>query len=184
MFASVLSVFLLPLCSAFCPCVSASALLCLSSCLVFPFLLWLCVFLFPFGICAKRKGAPCWCVLSCPVVGCLIWSLLCTPRTRLGSIRQYRNKVLEIDNLIGCSKLFCARLCFCLCNSKSVLFLFSYLFLLVGSCFLSPFRYSLIRLPEWFRYIRNNPYLPHYKPVHNYNKIYFRHHGSTQKKNL
>ena len=27
-----------------------------------------CCFFFPYGICAKRKGAPCWCVLSCPVV--------------------------------------------------------------------------------------------------------------------
>ena len=38
--------------------------------------LWLFVgvllgFLFPFGLHAKRKGAPCWCVLSCPVVGLL-----------------------------------------------------------------------------------------------------------------
>ena len=37
--------------------------------------LWLfgcgCCFLFPFGLHAKRKGAPCWCVLSCPAVGLL-----------------------------------------------------------------------------------------------------------------
>ena len=37
--------------------------------------LWLfgcgCCFLFPFGLYAKRKGAPCWCVLSCPAV-CLL----------------------------------------------------------------------------------------------------------------
>lgn len=32
--------------------------------------LMLCIFLFPFGIYAKRKGAPCWCVLSWCVVGC------------------------------------------------------------------------------------------------------------------
>lgn len=31
-----------------------------------------CCFLFPFGLCAKRKGAKCFpCVLSCPVVGLL-----------------------------------------------------------------------------------------------------------------
>ena len=41
--------------------------------------LWLfgcgCCFLFPIGLHAKRKGAPCWCVLSCPVVCllCKIW---------------------------------------------------------------------------------------------------------------
>ena len=41
----------------------------LSACpLVLSFMFWLCVFFFPFGIYAKRKGAPCWCVLSCPVV--------------------------------------------------------------------------------------------------------------------
>ena len=46
--------------------------LCLSSCLPCLFLCHcgVCVFFFPFGLCAKRKGAPCWCVLSCPVVGC------------------------------------------------------------------------------------------------------------------
>ena len=31
-----------------------------------------CCFFFPFGIYAKRKGAPCWCVLSCPVVVALV----------------------------------------------------------------------------------------------------------------
>ena len=43
--------------------------LCLSSCLPCLFLCHcgVCVFFFPFGLCAKRKGAPCWCVLSCPV---------------------------------------------------------------------------------------------------------------------
>ena len=52
--------FFLPLCSCF---------LCLSSCplLVLSLFVGRC-FLFPFGIYAKRKGAPCWCVLSCPVV--------------------------------------------------------------------------------------------------------------------
>ena len=43
---------------------------CLSSCIVFPFLLWLCVFFFPCGIYAKKRGrkgfAPC--VLSSFVV--------------------------------------------------------------------------------------------------------------------
>ena len=46
-----------------------------------------CCFFFPFGIYAKRKGAPCWCVLSCPVVVALVVIpslqffrlLLCTP---------------------------------------------------------------------------------------------------------
>ena len=53
---------------------------CLSFSLFAPVVLWLssffalslfvgCCFLFPFGICAKRKGAPCWCVLSSWVVG-------------------------------------------------------------------------------------------------------------------
>ena len=35
----------------------------------------------------KRKGAPYWCVLSWCVVGCFIWLLLCTPRTRQDSSR-------------------------------------------------------------------------------------------------
>ena len=41
--------------------------------------LWLfgrgCCFLFPFGLHAKRKGAPCWCVLSWCVVGLFICSV-------------------------------------------------------------------------------------------------------------
>lgn len=49
-----------------------SFFLCLSSCLVLSFLLCLCCFFFPYGLHAKRKGAPCWCVLSCPVVGCVV----------------------------------------------------------------------------------------------------------------
>ena len=37
----------------------------LSACpLVLSLMLCLCVFFFPFGLYAKRKGAPCWCVLS------------------------------------------------------------------------------------------------------------------------
>ena len=51
---------------------------CLSSC----FLVGLCVFFFPYGLYAKRKGAPCWCVLSCPVVG-----LICKITTR--AVRLY-----------------------------------------------------------------------------------------------
>ena len=45
--------------------------LCLSSCLPCLFLCHcgVCVFFFPFGLYAKRKGAPCWCVLACSVVG-------------------------------------------------------------------------------------------------------------------
>ena len=54
----------LPLLLSACP----LCLLCLS--------LWpcglCCCFLFPFGIYAKRKGAKCFCVLSCPVVGLFI----------------------------------------------------------------------------------------------------------------
>ena len=123
--------FFLPLCSCF---------LCLSSCPLLVLSLFVgCCFFFPYGICAKRKGAiPC--VLSCPVVCCFIWLLLYIPRTRQVSTRLYRNKVLEKGNLTECSKLFCARLCSCLCSSKFVLFLFSYLLPLVGSYFLSPFR--------------------------------------------
>ena len=43
---------------------------CLSFLLVCPlvFLVGFCILFFPFGLYAKRKGAPCWCVLSCPVV--------------------------------------------------------------------------------------------------------------------
>ena len=130
--------------SAFCP---SPCLLCYG-CLLLVLLscLFLCpcgfcrCFLFPCGIYAKRKGAKgCPCVLACLVVGCFIWLLLCIPRTRQVSARLYRNKVLEKDNLIECSKLFCARLCSYLCSSKFVFLLFSYLGLLVGSCFLSPF---------------------------------------------
>ena len=55
---------------SFCPCVSASALLCLSSCLVFPFLLCFVVSFSLSDYMQKEKGAiPC--VLSCPVVGLL-----------------------------------------------------------------------------------------------------------------
>ena len=54
--------FFLPLCSCF---------LCLSSCPLLVLSLFVgCCFFFPYGLYAKRKGAPCWCVLSCPVVGC------------------------------------------------------------------------------------------------------------------
>ena len=86
-----------------------------------------CVFFFPYGLYAKRKGAPCWCVLSCPVVGCFIWLLLYIPRTRQGSIRQCRNKVLEKGNLNECSKLSCVLQCSYLYSSRLVFLLFSYL---------------------------------------------------------
>ena len=56
------------------------------------------------------------------------------------SVRLCRNKVLEKGNLIECSKLFRARLSSYLCSSKFVFLLFSYLLLLVGSCFPFPFR--------------------------------------------
>ena len=116
------------------------SLLVLLHCLSFP-ALSLC-FLFPLRTTRKKKGrkgfAPC--VLSSCVVGCFILLPLCIPRIRLVSARLHRNKVLEKGNLNGCSKLFCARRCSCLYNSKFVLFLFPYLFLLVGSYFLSPFR--------------------------------------------
>ena len=70
--------------SFFCPCVCSPfmlfayllglclcySLLVLFACFVCPCgLVCLCCFFFPFGLYAK-KGAPCWCVLSCPVVGC------------------------------------------------------------------------------------------------------------------
>ena len=126
--------------SAFCPSPCLLYFGCLS---LLSFLICVCVFFFPCGIYAKRKGAPCWCVLSCPAVGCFIWLLLCIPRTRQVSARLYRNKVLGKGNLIECSKLFCARLCSYLYSSRFVFLLFSYLFLLVGSCFLSPFGYSM-----------------------------------------
>ena len=53
----------LPLLSLACP------LGCLASALGLALSLFVgcCCFFFPFGLCAKRKGAPCWCVLSCPV---------------------------------------------------------------------------------------------------------------------
>ena len=141
--------FFLSLCHClypFCPCfislhIFRALPLLSSSCPLL--LLCLCVFFFPCGLYAKRKGAKgCPCVLACLVVGCFIWLLLCIPRTRQVSARLCRNKVLEKGNLIECSKLFCARLCSYLCSSKFVFLLFPYLFLLVGSCFLSPFGYS------------------------------------------
>ena len=132
LFVLVFVLLSLSLCACF-------ALLVLLSCLVCSCGLC-CCFFFPFGLYAKRKGAKgCPCVLACLVVGCFIWLLLCIPRTRQVSARLYRNKVLEKGNLIECSKLFCARLCSYLCSSKFVFLLFSFLFLLVGSYFLSPF---------------------------------------------
>ena len=120
----------------------ALVVFCLSSCLVFVALwVWL-LFPFPFRTTRKKKGRA---VLVRPLFvcrECFIWLLLCIPRTRQVSARLYRNKVLEKGNLIECSKLFCARLCSYLCSSKFVFLLFSYLFLLVGSYFLSPFRLS------------------------------------------
>lgn len=72
-FASIL--YLLPCFLSCCLCFPLVVVLCsgclyLSSCIVFV-ALWVCFsrFFFPFGIYAKRKGAPCWCVLSRPVVG-------------------------------------------------------------------------------------------------------------------
>ena len=118
----------------------ALVVFCLSSCIVFVGLWVCCCFFFPYGLYAKREGAPCWCVLSCPVVCCFIWLRLCIPRTRQVSARLYRNKVLEKGNLNGCSKLSCVLQCSCLCSSKLVFLLFSYLFFLVGSYFLSSFR--------------------------------------------
>ena len=81
------------------------------------------------------------CVLASCVVGCFILLLLCIPRIHRVSARLYRNKVLRKGNLTECSKLFCARLCSCLCNSKFVFLLFPYILLLVGSYFLFPFGY-------------------------------------------
>ena len=146
-FAFILLPFVLSLCFSFLS-FTLSALFWLSfacplvlSCL---FLCLCCCFFFPYGLHAKRKGAKgCPCVLACLVVGCFIWLLLCTPRTRQVSARLYRNKVLEKGNLIECSKLFCARLCSYLCSSKFVFLLFPYLVLLVGSYFLSPFRWCV-----------------------------------------
>ena len=124
---------------------SACPLGCLASDLGLVFsLCGLLLFLFPLRMYAQKERAQSvvLCVLSCPVVCCFIWLLLYIPRTRLVSARLYRNKVLEKGNLTECSKLFCARLCSCLCSSKFVLFLFSYLLPLVGSYFLFPFGYS------------------------------------------
>ena len=45
-----------------------SGCLSLSSCIVF---VALCCFLFPYGLHAKRKGAPCWCVLPSCVGFCI-----------------------------------------------------------------------------------------------------------------
>ena len=57
-FAFLLSVFLsLSLFLSSCPCLSVLDVFCLSSCLDFPLLLCLCVFFFPIGLHAKRKGA-------------------------------------------------------------------------------------------------------------------------------
>ena len=116
----------------FLPCLLSCSLSCLLGFVACSGFLLGLLFLFPFRTICKRQGAiPC--VLSSWVVGCLIWSLLCIPRTRLGLIRQYRNEVLEKGNLNGCSKLSCVLQCSYLCSSRFVFLLFSYLFLLVGS---------------------------------------------------
>ena len=176
-FAYLLLPFVLSLCSCF-----------LSFC---PSLLWLSFvvlfvglyFLFPLRTIRKKKGrkgfAPC--VLSCPVVGCFIWLLLCIPRTRQVSARLYRNKVLEKGNLIECSKLFCARLCSYLCSSKFVFLLFSFLFLLVGSCFLFPFGGVLvvILLLRFCLLPLCTPSLPHCIQEDSFYTIRYRHHRST-----
>ena len=153
MFASILSSIVLfcPLLSSilsFCSCVCLSFYLFAPAFFVCPLVLCLSLslcgllLLFPLRMYAQKERTqsvvPC--VLSCPAVCCFIWLLLYIPRTRQVSTRLYRNKVLEKGNLTECSKLFCARLCSCLCSSKFVLFLFSYLLPLVGSYFLSPFR--------------------------------------------
>ena len=144
LFCPLLSSFLssfLSFCTCF-HCLSYCPLLVLSLCLLS--LCGLLLFPFPLRMYAQKERTqsvvPC--VLSCPVVCCFIWLLLYIPRTRQVSTRLYRNKVLEKGNLTECSKLFCARLCSCLCSSKFVLFLFSYLLPLVGSYFLFPFGYS------------------------------------------
>ena len=155
-----------------CPFISVFALLlspCLFSglCLCYSLLVLFACFVCPCGlvdfvvvsfslsdICAKRKGAKCLpCVLSCPVVGCIILLLLYIPRIRQVSARLYRNKVLEKGNLTECSKLFCARPCSCLCSSRFVFLLFSYLLLLVGSYFLFPFRLCKIRFPILVKFV-------------------------------
>ena len=72
----VLSFSSLVLLSSCSPALFRGLLPCLASALGLVFLSWLCglflgcCFFFPYGIYAK-KGAPCWCVLSCPVVGLL-----------------------------------------------------------------------------------------------------------------
>ena len=117
-----------------------SGCLSLFSCIVFVALwVWL-LFPFPFRTTRKKKGRKGLSLASSLVLlcACFIWLLLCIPRTRQVSARLYRNKVLEKGNLIECSKLFCALRCSCLYSSKFVFLLFPYLFLLVGSCFLSP----------------------------------------------
>ena len=138
---------------SFCLCVCSSfmlfacfALVVLLSCLVcFCVLVALVVVSFSLTDYTQKERAQRFCplrpLLSC-VVGCFIWLLLCIPRIRQVSARLYRNKVLEKGNLIEYSKLFCVRPCSYLCSSKFVFLLFSYLFLLVGSYFLSPFRLS------------------------------------------
>ena len=80
--------------TCFCPfaCSFISSLLLSSGCPLSCFvcscvLVGFCIFFFPCGLYTKRKGAPCWCVLSRPVVGCFIWLRLCTLRTRPDSIR-------------------------------------------------------------------------------------------------
>lgn len=104
--------------------------------------LWVFVFFFSLSDYTQKERARRFipCVLSSCVVGCFIWLRLYIPHIRQVSARLYRNKVLEKGNRIECSKLFCARLCSCLCSSRFVFLLFSYLVRLVGSCFLSPFR--------------------------------------------
>ena len=73
-FASVFLLLSLCLLSFYALCLSSGALSLLSSacplaCLVcFCGLVGFCYFFFPYGLYAKRKGAPCWCVLSCPDV--------------------------------------------------------------------------------------------------------------------
>ena len=108
--SSLPTLFAFSLCLTFFVC-SLVVLLCSGCFSLLSFLGCVCVFFFPFGLYAKRKGArvlPC--VLACLVVGCFIWLLLCIPCTRQVSAHLYRNKVLEKGNPIECSKLFCARM--------------------------------------------------------------------------
>ena len=212
-FASILSSFVLfcPLsCPLFCPFalvfaflfvlfapafISFPAFLGLSSWLLgfcswsCPLSLWVVVVSFSLtDVCAKRKGAKCFCVLSCPAVCCFIWLLLYIPRTRLVSARLYRNRVLEKGNLTECSKLFCARLYSYLCSSKFVLFLFSYLLPLVGSYFLSPFRcvcpvvvaLVVILSLQFCRLQLYTPCLPHCTLEHSSYTIRSQNHKSKQ----